>query len=656
MPPQAHWQGEVLRAGNPNRLGAHAAPEGVSFSVWAEHATLVELCLFDPDRNCQEVARLAMPGLDDGIWHGFLPKAGPGLVYGYRVHGRFDPDTGHLFDPDKVLLDPWARRLFRPPIWNPALHRSNGQDSAPFAPLAAVAEPLPHADEPKPRTPRGKTVIYEAHAKGLTMRHPEVPEELRGTWKGLCHPAIVAHIKDIGITALELLPVQAHADDAFLVEKGLSNYWGYSTLAFFAPHPWASRPGQELAEFREMVRTFHVAGIEIILDVVYNHTCEGGPDGPHLSWRGFGPWYRRSPGNPEYHEDFTGCGNSLDMRRPVALRMVIESLRFWAGEMGVDGFRFDLASVLGRVSPDFDPASPFFQILAKDPVLSKVKLIAEPWDASWDGYRLGHYPRGWSEWNDRFRDTVRRFWRNDAGLGGEFVRRMNGSDDIFGARGPKAGINFVACHDGFPLRDVVSYAQKHNEGNLEENRDGCDHNHSWNCGTEGEADDSAVRTLRARLVRSMQASVLLARGIPMVLGGDELGHTQGGNNNAYCQDNGISWIGWEPDGEFGQNPSYFRKFAALRRTRLSTEFALRSFSTDASPGAPDGPVCLLLGEDVLGLFNPHGHEVRFRLPGAPHGRFWRFELSSADPERAADDEPLHECLAPAHSVVVLTGR
>ncbi|MEN9353060.1 MAG: glycogen debranching protein GlgX [Fibrobacterota bacterium] len=654
--PLAQWCGQILTAGNPHRLGAHATPNGVYFAVWAEQATQVDLCIFDPAQDCKEIARLAMPGLDDGIWHGFLPKAAAGLVYGYRVHGRFDAETGHLFDPNKVLLDPWARRIFRAPKWSPALHHSNGLDSAGWAALAAVTEALPPANEPRPRTPRGRTILFEAHAKGLTMLHPDVPKELRGTWKGLAHPAILAHLRELGITALELLPAQAHADDEFLTNKGLTNYWGYSTLGFFAPHPWASVPGQELLEFREMVKAFHGAGIEIILDVVYNHTCEGGPTGPHLSWRGFGPWYRRSPHDPVHYEDFTGCGNSLDMRRPIALRMVIESLRFWAVEMGVDGFRFDLASVLGRVSPDFDPDSAFFHILAKDLVLSKVKLIAEPWDASWEGYRLGHYPRGWGEWNDRFREASRCFWKNEPGMGAEFVRRMNGSDDIFPGKGPKASINYVTCHDGFTLRDVVSYSHKHNEANQEDNRDGADQNRSWNCGAEGETDVPAINSLRGRLTRSMLGSVLLSRGIPMILAGDELGNTQHGNNNAYCQDNALSWIDWRPESEYRQNLSFCRRLSRLRKAHLSVEFPIRPFTVDAAPGAPDGALALLLGEDLLGLFNPQGHEVRFRLPMAPHGCAWCFELSSADPEREADAQALHEGIAPAYSLVVLRGR
>jgi isoamylase len=644
---ESTWRGQILSAGNPNRLGAHVAPGGVSFAVWAEHATSIELCLFEG--GC-EVACLKMPGCEDGIWHGFLAGADAGVVYGYRVHGPTDTARGHRFDPSKVLLDPWARKIARLPVWDESMEVP-GKDNAACAPLGEVV------DELEPPTslrnhPRGRTVIYEAHAKGLTRLHPQVPAHERGTLTGLAHPAVTGHLRSLGVTAIELLPVQAHADDRFLVEKGLTNYWGYSTLSYFAVHPqWASVPGCEREEFLAAVNRFHEADIEVILDVVYNHTCEGGSLGPALSFRGLGSWYRLDRnGN---HEDFTGCGNTLDLRKPIVLRLIAESLRYWVTTYGVDGFRFDLASVLGRAKHDFDAESDFFRILSKDPILSRVKLIAEPWDATWEGYKLGAYPRGWSEWNDRFRDTSRRFWRGDASQGHAFCQCMNGSPGSFPERGPKASVNFVTCHDGFTLHDLVSYQHKHNEANLEENRDGADHNESWNGGEEGATENPAVAAMRERQMRNLLGTVLLARGIPMLLAGDEFGQSQKGNNNAYCQDNELSWIRWDED-PAAQNLSFVRKLTRLRREVLKIEAPVRSFSPDAMPAEVDGAICLLFGDSLLGLFNPLGHEVGFSLPMPPHGQAWGFRLSSADPEHEPETLPTHHFQVPAHAFVLLS--
>ena len=550
--------------------------EGI-FLLRAPHASRVELCLFDDVHAHRESRRVSLEQAHDGLWETRLPVP-VGQLYGYRVDGPWHPGRGLRFNPAKVLLDPWTLRVGRVPQWHPALHGGDvddeldPRDSAPWAPLGAVVDlsDLPPTGE-RPRVTPSRTVVYEAHVKGLSLLHPQVPAELRGTFAGASHPAVIEHLLRLGITTLELLPVHHHADDHFLVRRGLSNYWGYSTLAYFAPHAGYARDKRHaIAEFRRMVGAFHEAGIEVVLDVVYNHTCEGAAPGPHLSWRGLGAeWYRRHAHRGHVDDDFTGCGNTFDFRQPSVVRFVAESLAFWAETGGVDGFRYDLGSVHGRLQDGFDPEAPFFEAVRSHQVLNGLKHVAEPWDATWDGYAVGKFPHGWHDWNDKFRDDVRRFWRGDEGAELPFAERMTGSRDLFGERAPLGSVNFVACHDGSTLRDLCTWTRKRNEANKEDNRDGCDHEVNDNLGKEGETDDREVLERRSARARNLLASTLFAPGIPMLLAGDELARTQNGNNNAYCQDNEISWIDWNaslPQGWPG--PDWVAAVLEIRRVVL----------------------------------------------------------------------------------------
>lgn len=550
--------------GRPYPLGATWNGSGTNFALYSEAATQVELCLFDAPDAEHESARIPLPEHTDMVWHGYLPDVLPGQVYGYRVQGPYKPEEGHRFNAHKVLLDPYAKAIVREPQWgdglwsykigDPAADLSFDQrDSAGSAPLAAVIdEAFTWGDDRPPQTSWGKTIIYELHVKGFTQRHPEVPEHLRGTYAGLGSEAALSYLKKLGVTAVELLPVHKHLDDRNLLDRGLTNYWGYNTIGFFAPeqaYAWAKTPQERVREFKTMVRNLHAAGIEVILDVVYNHTAEGNQLGPTLSFRGIdnAAYYRLSSENPRYYMDFTGCGNTFNMRNPRVLQLVMDSLRYWVVSMHVDGFRFDLASTLARELHDVDKLGAFFDIIHQDPILSQVKLIAEPWDLGAGGYQVGNFPVLWSEWNGKYRDCVRRFWKGDGGMISEFATRFCGSSDLYewSNRRPHASINFITCHDGFTLNDLVSYDQKHNAANGEDNRDGTDDNRSWNCGAEGETSDPAIRALREQKKRSLLSTLLLSQGVPMLLAGDELGHTQQGNNNAYCQDNEISWLNWE---------------------------------------------------------------------------------------------------------------
>jgi glycogen operon protein len=543
--------------GHPQPLGAIYDGAGTNFALFSEVARKVELCLFDDDGR--EV-RVELPERTGYVWHGYLPRIGPGQRYGYRVHGPFEPSRGHLCHPSKLLLDPYARAIDGRVRWHEAMFshhfaepaRVCELDSAPYMPRCVVVNPYFDWDnDHPPRTPWHDTVIYEVHVKGFTQLHPDVPLPLRGTYAGLAHPASIKYLKSLGVTALELMPVHHYVHDKFLVQRGLRNYWGYNSIGYFAPHDeLANAPSQggQVQEFRRMVKLLHQNGIEVILDVVYNHTAEGGALGPVLCFRGIDnrSYYRLAPDDPTRYVDYTGCGNSMNMRHPNVLQLIMDSLRYWVLEMHVDGFRFDLASALARELHEVDRLSAFFDLIQQDPVLQRVKLIAEPWDLGEGGYQVGNFPPGWSEWNGKYRDTVRDFWRGQDRTLGELAFRITGSSDLYSSTGrrPHASINFVTCHDGFTLRDLVSYNEKHNKANGEDNRDGDSHNRSWNCGVEGEIDDPAVLALRGQQRRNFLATLFLSQGVPMLLGGDEIGRTQRGNNNGYCQDNEVSWFDW----------------------------------------------------------------------------------------------------------------
>jgi glycogen operon protein len=546
-----------LEPGTPSPLGATADRRGVNFALFSANATRVELCLFDHDGR--ETMRLQLPEYTDEVWHGYVAGLRQGQLYGYRVHGPYDPRAGHRFNPHKLLLDPYARLHAGRIVWDDALfgyqvapkHASDlvmdERDSAPFMPKCVVVADTPPPKRPRPNVAWDRTVIYEAHVKGLTALHPGIPERFRGTFAGVSHPATIEHLEKLGVTTLELLPVHAFIDDRHLVDQGLSNYWGYNSIGYFAPVERYLSPGAGLSEFKEMVNALHGAGIEVILDVAYNHTAEGNELGPTLSFRGIdnASYYKLSP-DAQHYFDTTGCGNTLNVGHPRVLQLVMDSLRYWVKTCGVDGFRFDLATALARDEAEFDPSSSFLDAASQDPVLGKVKLIAEPWDLSVDGYQVGGFPPGWAEWNDRWRDDLRAYWRADMGKLPDLGRRISGSADIYDTRGrrPWASVNYITAHDGFTLFDLVSYNHKHNEANKENNQDGHDDNRSWNCGVEGPTDDARVLDIRDRLRRAHFASLLFSQGTPMLQMGDELGRTQAGNNNAFCQDNSISWMRW----------------------------------------------------------------------------------------------------------------
>ncbi len=547
----------ILWPGRSYPLGASWDGEGINFALFSAHAEAVDLCLFSPDGR-REIARIRLQEYTDQIWHGYLPDARPGLLYGYRVHGPYDPANGHRFNANKLLIDPYAKSLFRDLLWNDAHFgyrvgsrrqdmSFDRRDNARYMPKCRVVESaFTWGDERAPRTSWEETVIAEVHVKGFTALHPGVETVRRGKFAGLVSPPVLDYWVKLGVTAVELLPVHAFLNDRHLRERGLTNYWGYNTLGFFAPDPRYLATG-DLAEFKTMVKRLHGAGIEVILDVVYNHTGEGNHLGPTLSLRGIdNASYYRLAEDRRYYMDYTGTGNTLNLDHPRVLQMVMDSLRYWVTDMHVDGFRFDLCSTLAREHGNFDPGAAFLDAVRQDPVLNRVKLIAEPWDVGDYGFQLGHFPPGWAEWNSAFRDTSRRFWKGDEGVMAEMGSRVTGSADIFerAGRRPWASINFVTAHDGFTLQDMLSYNDKHNEDNGEGGADGHDDNHSWNCGAEGETEDSAIRELRDRLKRSHMATLLLSLGVPMLLAGDEMGRSQRGNNNAYCQDNELSWTQW----------------------------------------------------------------------------------------------------------------
>jgi isoamylase len=559
-------------------LGATWDGSGTNFALFSEVADGVQLCLFDADGS---ETRLDLTEVDGFVWHCYLPAVGPGQRYAYRVTGPYDPKQGQRCNPAKLLLDPYGKAVDGTVRWDPALFdyqpdnpaTRSDLDSAPVMPRNVVTSPyFDWTGDRPPRIPYHETVIYEAHVRGLTMRHPGVPAELRGTYSGIASQPVIEHLTRLGITAIELMPVHQSVPEHMLVERGLTNYWGYNTIGFFAPHNGYSsspEPHGHVAEFKSMVKALHAAGIEVILDVVYNHTAESGGLGPTLSFRGIdnAAYYRLDDGDPSVYLDYTGCGNSLNVRHPHALQLIMDSLRYWVLDMHVDGFRFDLAAALARELHDVDRLSAFFDLVQQDPVVSQVKLIAEPWDVGAGGYQVGKFPPLWTEWNGKFRDTVRDFWRGRPASVGEFASRLSGSSDLYetSARRPVASVNFVTCHDGFTLADLVSYDHKHNEANGDNNTDGTDDNRSWNCGTEGPADDPVIAELRARQMRNFLVTLFCSQGVPMLLAGDELGRTQRGNNNAYCQDNEVSWLDWDSLSQESTLLDFTCKLIALRR-------------------------------------------------------------------------------------------
>ncbi len=669
--------------GHPYPLGATYDGSGTNFAIFSEIAEAVELCLFD-DRGVE--TRLTLREVDAFVWHAYLPNVGPGQRYGYRVTGPYDPASGLRCNPHKLLLDPYSKAVEGEVRWSQAVFpyrfsdpsKRNNADSAKHLPKSVVISPYFDWDNDRPpRTPYNDSLIYEAHVRGLTIQHPSIPEEIRGTYAAIAHPAIIDHLSTLGVTAIELMPVHQFIQDEHLVKRKLRNYWGYNTIGFFAPHNAYSSSGQlgqQVQEFKGMVKALHEAGIEVILDVVYNHTAEGNHLGPMLSFRGIDnpAYYRLVDGQAEYYMDYTGTGNSLNVRHPHALQLIMDSLRYWVTEMHVDGFRFDLASTLAREFYDVDRLSVFFDLVQQDPVVSRVKLIAEPWDVGEGGYQVGNFPALWTEWNGKYRDTVRDFWRGEGSTIGEFASRLTGSSDLYESNGrkPYASINFVTAHDGFTLHDLVSYNDKHNEANGEDNRDGESHNRSWNCGVEGPTDDLDVVALREQQKRNFLTTLLLSQGIPMIVAGDEMGRTQGGNNNAYCQDNEISWLDWRDVRENSILLDFARQVSTLRRDhpvfRRRRYFQGRTFR---GSGGLDDIVWLTPGGDVMSqedwdngwarslgvflngaaipdpdirgdrvvddsfllLFNAHYEPVSFILPDAEYAEAWAIAVNTSAP-------------------------
>jgi glycogen operon protein len=697
--------------GREHPLGATADAEGVNFAVYSKSAERVAVCLFDPQDPAREVARIPLEERTARVWHAYVPGLAPGALYGFRAWGPYDPRKGLRFNGDKLLVDPYARALtgeadFQAPIFS---HRRGGtelerddRDSAAGVPKAVVlGDAFDWGDDRPPRTPWHRSIIYEVHVRGFTMRHPEVPDHLRGTYLGFCHPAAIAHLTRLGVTAVELLPVHEFTDDAYLTDKGLRNYWGYSTLGFFAPaQRYASGGrGQQVDEFKQLVKTLHAAGLEVILDVVYNHTAEGNHLGPTLSLKGLqnDTYYKLVPDDPRHYWDSTGTGNTLDVSHPQTLKLVMDSLRYWVTEMHVDGFRFDLATALARDRLDYNPRGNFLQAVHQDPTLAQVKLIAEPWDVGAGGYQVGHFPVRWSEWNGKYRDCVRRFWKGDI-VHDELGWRLTGSADLYQPAGRKifASVNFVTCHDGFTLRDLVSYEHKHNEANGERNRDGADDNASWNCGVEGETDDPAVNALRDRQQRNLLATLLVSQGVPMLCAGDEMGRTQRGNNNAYCQDNETSWLDWDLDARKRALLAFTTRLIRLRqaqpvlqRRRFFQGKTFRDSSLkDAAWFRPDGQemtepdwqepyiraVAFLLGGDAIGAPDERGRRIigdsllvclnagdgplSYRVPDLEWGSEWDLLLDTAGPtdHKAEHVQANGVVEVEARSLVVLARR
>ena len=670
-------------------LGATWDGKGVNFALFSEHATAVELCLFDSPEAEKESERIRFTEYTDHVWHAYLPEVLPGQLYGYRVHGPYEPQEGHRFNPNKLLLDPYAKGIGRDVKWadevfgyrlgDPKIDLSfDDRDSAAYAPLGMVIDPaFTWGSDRHPHTPWHKTIVYELHVKGFTHLHPALPEALRGTYAGLASESVIKHLTDLGITAVELEPVHYFTNDRHLLDRGLTNYFGYNSLGYFAPASrYAATHIQQDAvqQFKMMVAGLHQAGIEVILDVVYNHTAEGNELGPTLSMRGIDntAYYKLSEEDRRYYRDYTGTGNSLNVRHPRSLQLIMDSLRYWVTDMHVDGFRFDLASTLARDLYEVDRLGAFFDIIHQDPILCQVKLIAEPWDVGEGGYQVGNFPVLWSEWNGIYRDNVRRFWKGDGGLLSEFATRLSGSSDLYkdDGRKPYSSINFITCHDGFSLQALVSYNDKHNEANDEKNQDGANDNNSWNCGAEGPTDDPAINALRAQQKRNFIATLLLSAGVPMILAGDEIGHTQQGNNNPYCQDNELTWLNWDITDEQRAFLNFVRSVISIRRTQ--PVFQRRKFFQgrriegadvpDISWFQPSGEEmsdedwnagytqCLgarlpgdligdvnergepITGDSIVLLVNAHHEAIPFTLPSRDEELEWERLIDTAEPE------------------------
>jgi len=679
--------------GSPLPLGATFDGVGTNIAVFSDVADAIELCLFDADGH---ETRVNLPERSGAVWHGYFPDMDANTQYGFRVHGPWDPANGHRCNPAKLLLDPYARAIEGTFDWNQSVFSYNfdnhdeidTSDSAASTPRSLVVNPFfDWATDQPLQLPWAETVIYEAHVKGATMNHPGIEEELRGSYAGIAHPAFIDHLKNLGVTTLELLPTHEFVHDAHLVERGLRNYWGYNSIGFFAPqHEYSHRhgQGQQVQDFKQMVKTLHQAGIEVILDVVYNHTAEGNHLGPTLSFKGIdnAAYYRLVGDDKQYYMDYTGTGNTLNMQNPFVLQLVMDSLRYWATEMHVDGFRFDLASTLARSLHEVDKLSAFFDLVQQDPVVSKMKLIAEPWDVGEGGYQVGNFPPQWAEWNGKYRDCIRDHWSGGAHGLGEFAYRITGSSDLYQADGrkPHASINFVTAHDGFTMRDLVSYQDKHNEANGEDNNDGENHNRGWNCGAEGPTDDEAINALRARQQRNQLSTLLLSQGVPMILGGDEIGRTQGGNNNAYCQDNEVSWYDW--DNVDTELMSFVTGVIAMRRDhptfRRRQFFQGRSLHGEGTVDLAwfdaegtemdDGQwnegdlkfVAIFLGggnieqssrgepvtdTDFIWLINAAHEPATITLPDAKWGPQWKTVLCTATGEIDAPDAAVHDASA-----------
>jgi isoamylase len=699
---------EVL-PGKPYPLGATFDGSGVNFAVFSEHAKKVEVCLFDPNEPSKETRRFPLLETTHHVWHGYAPGLQPGTLYGLRVHGPHEPKKGLRFNPAKLLVDPYARAIhgkvdYKAPIYGypaPATGKDEDlvldtRDDAAGVPKAVVlSDTFDWEGDKPPRIPWHDTVLYELHVKGFTKLHPRVPEHLRGTYAGLAHPASIEHLKKVGVTAVELLPIHHIVDEPFLIQRGKVNYWGYNTLGYFAPdarYSASGSRGEQVEEFKGMVKLLHRAGIEVILDVVYNHTCEGNHHGPTLSFKGLdnGAYYRLTDKDPRYYMDVTGCGNSWNATHPYALKLIADSLRYWVEVMHVDGFRFDLATTLGRDRHGYDTRAAFFQIIHQDPVLSRVKLISEPWDVGDFGYQVGNFPVLWSEWNGKYRDTIRRYWKGDDRQAAEIGYRLTGSSDLYSLSGrkPTASVNFVTAHDGFTLHDLVTYNEKHNEANGEENRDGANDNHSWNCGVEGETADPKINALREQQKRNFLATLFLSQGVPMLVGGDEMGRTQRGNNNAYCQDNELSWVNWELNETQRALLEFTSRMAKLRREQpvlhkrrffrgahmWDSELKdLAWFRPDGKEmkkddwekpyvrslgfllggdaiATPDDEGNRIVGDTLLVLMNAHHEPITFLLPAIEWGADWELVVDTA---AAGESQRTH---TPAGGKVQAAGR